>query len=206
LSFLGGFVWAFYGLLVASGLFFILFIHSFLRYKIFDFRDDLNAAISAVIIAILILTVNMVSLYPLNNYDVLSYYVSIDTNATSTVVLPWPDEPSLFDEILVDNGECEWKVVDTEKGMGLEIKFSWRLYLESDYTSRDRKLDFEPDLMEGGNFSIHFESEDINASCRIREFRIVHQSPTDFHSKQIIIAKNPLQQGWNSIKYQYYTG
>jgi hypothetical protein len=187
-----------------SSIFFVLFAYSYLRYRKSDIRDDLNAAVSMAIIAILILAVNMITIHPLASYDSVAYYAEFRTNASSTVVLPWPDERILIREIQVVHGDCEYKVVDTEKGKGLEVDFSSFFYLEGNFSTSIRKVNYKPDLMEEGNFYIHFQSEDMNASCRLGELRIVHQSPTDFHSRQIVSSRYSIEHGWNSIEYERY--
>ena len=101
-------------------------------------------------------------------------------------------------------GTCEFIVIESEKGRALQVSFEKIFYIEGTYLTRDGTVDFGADLEEGNSYWIHFTEQNNDTFCDIREVRIVHQSPEDFHSNQIARGYNVLVTGWNLIEWDVY--
>ncbi len=197
----------FYFLLVCSIILLALGAHSLARYRRGPSRDDLAPGIITLLAGLIILGANLGVVHPLTNYDSVRYMVEIQTNGTTSIVLPWPDERGLLGELETVRGSGEWKVVDTEKGLGLEVRLDDYLHFEGKYITGDHDVVYEPELMEDGHFWVFYETEDSSTRGWVREFRIVHQSPDDFHSKQIFQWSHGgewFEEGWNLVKFEVY--
>jgi hypothetical protein len=191
-------------LLVLSGILFVLAFLGFRRYRSKGDPDKLKAGIVALVAGILILSINMVGVSPVVGYDSVRYMASLRTNATCTVILPFPAEEGLVDELEIISGHGEFLVVDSDKGRGLEVTFDKYVVIDGLVFKRLDKVDYTTELDEGGNFWLHLNTSLDDQIFDIHEIRIIHQSPSDFHSKQITTPRNLLEQGWNQIEWDIY--
>jgi hypothetical protein len=184
---------------------FLLFlcIKSVLKYRRDRLADDLHAAVAIGVTAIVIIGVNVSCVYPYSVFDSVRYVVVLLSEAPVTVILPIPDEPRLMSNIKVFQGNCTMKKVETSYGTGLQIDFNWTLRFEGAVISRLGSVNYIPDLMENSRFRIYIDHHGNVTQFGIHELRIVHQSYSDFHSKQVIYG-GILNQGWNLVNYQIY--
>jgi len=166
--------------------------------------DKLKGCITVVVAGVLILSMNLIWIYPLADFDSVRYMAELRTDGDCTVILPFPNEEGLEDEIEVKRGHGEFRVVDSEKGRGLEVSFDEYVYIEGAYLVHYNNVDYSTELEDGSNFWFHLTGD--NSSFQIYELRIIHQSPSDFHSKQIFVSnyKYHIVVGWNQVEWSIY--
>lgn len=188
---------------VLSGLLFLLLILSLVRYNREKRVVDLQAAAVVGVAAVLILGMNLVIVRPTTIYDSVRFEVEI--YVPGTYIFPFPNEPGLVDELEVRYGEGEYELVDTEKGKGLKVSTTDGLTLEAVLITENGEVDYEADLQDGESFWVHFTPSTNTTKSHKLIMRIIHQSPEDFHSKQLILPRPGIEPGWNHLKYEYYT-
>ena len=192
-------IWALCGVLL------LLLLRSFKMYKMDGSDLDVKAATVVGVALMVMVPLNVVVIYPTTNYDSLRFEAELWVSGT--YFLPFPNEEDLVYELEVKHGECLFSLHESEKGTSLMVTVEDRYtFIEGAIVVRDRELDTSVDLVEGGKFWVHYEPSEVNQTI-FREFvvRIIHQSPTDFHSKQITYSKPGIQPGWNLLKYERYT-
>jgi hypothetical protein len=195
---------AYWSLLVISGIFFILSVVAFIRYRSLRDLDKLKAGIVAVVAGLLVLSINMVGVYPTSDYDSVRYMADLSSNGTCVVILPFPNEEALEGELEVKWGDGVFRVVESAKGRGLEVTFDEFVYIEGLYLTREDEVDYDAELDKGEGFWIHLDKSAENLTMSLREVRIIHQDPFDFHSKQIVGYRYPIVEGWNLIEWDIY--
>jgi len=137
-------------------------------------------------------------LYPWADYDAVRYEVVLHIEGSGRLILPVPEEEGLIKDLMAS--PRNWSLVETDRGTGLQINLSSGMSIAREYLTRDHKIDYSPDLMVGDYFFFFFDPSEANGTVRLEEFRILHQSPWDFHSKQCF--QKTLASGWTSARYE----
>jgi len=191
-------VWALIGVLV------LLFLRSLRTYKMDGSDLDVKAATVVGVALMVMVPMNVVVIYPTTNYDSLRFVAEL--SYAGTYILPFPNEEDLVYELEVKHGEGLFSLHESEKGLSLMVTVGddWT-QIEGALVVRDRELDTSVDLIEGRNFWVHYEPDGVNHTFRDLDVRIIHQSPEDFHSKQVTYSKTGIQPGWNLLKYERFT-
>jgi hypothetical protein len=193
----------YYVIFVLTGLLFLLLILSLVRYNREKRIVDLQAAAVVGVAAVLILGMNLAIVRPTTTYDSVRFEAEI--RAPGAFIFPFPNEPGLVDELEVRWGVGEYELIDTEKGKGLKVSTADRFSLEAVLITDNGEVDYEADLQDGESFWVHFTPSTNDTTTKEIEMRIIHQSPEDFHSKQLIYPIPGIEPGWNHLKYEYYT-
>ena len=191
-------------LLICSIVLFVLAYLALGSYRSTGEPGKLMAAITAVVAGLLILSVNMIGVLPVASYDSVGYMVGLIGNETTTVILPFPNELGLADQLELKRGHGAFHVVESERGRGLEVTFGNFVYIEGYLKVRFDQVDYGAELDDGENFWIHLNTTYDPAWFAIRELRIIHQSSSDFHSKQIFTYRGELEEGWTRIEWSIY--
>lgn len=173
-------------------------------YRSTEDKSRLNAALVTVVAGLLILSMNFVGVYPVIGYDSVRYTAELRGNETTTVILPFPNEYGLVEELEIIRGHATYHLVNSDKGMGLEVILGSYVYIEGHVKVKWDQVDYSADLDDGRNFWVHLNTTYDPAWFDIYEVRIIHQSPSDFHSKQIFTYRGDMEQGWNSIEWGIY--
>ncbi len=199
----------------AAGLLLVLCAISLIRYMKKSQKEDLLAALVVGAVAFLFIGINVFYVAPNREFDSVRYVVDLRTESNTTVILPIPEEPGLFESIKIVRGTCQMELVETEYGRGLQIVYNDTLIFRGEYISRSgRKVDYTPDLLEGDSFRVFINCSGDIEDFAIYQLRVIHQSATDFHSKQVIGHGEldedwwALEDGWKLLHYQirYATG
>ncbi len=186
-------------LLILAGVLFILLILVLSRYRRDRLREDLRTAVVLLVIALVIMGLNL----GIVRYDSIRYYAVLHADGGAKVTIPVPNEQAVFDELRFSRGIGVVRIVNTEKGTGLEVSFDGTsVWLESEIFTRRSGYDHSVDLMDESDFHIHVETTGDDVSVEMGEIRIIHESPFTFYSDQVMYNKDPLQPGWNSIGYE----
>ncbi len=191
-------------LVVCSIAMFVLAYLAFKGYRSAEDPEKLKAAITAVVAGLLILSINMVGVFPVVAYDSVRYMAELRGNETTTVILPFPSEFGFEDQLNVKRGQGSFHLVESEKGLGLVVVFGKYVYIEGYLKVRFDRVDYSAELDDGENFWVHLDTTYDPAWFEIYELRIIHQNPSDFHSKQIFTYKMDMKQGWNRIEWDIY--
>lgn len=191
-------------LLLITVLFLILAFIAYRRYLATEDPGKVKAVFVAVVAGLVILSINLVGVLPVVGYDSVRYMVTLGGNETTTVILPFPDEAGLLSEIEVKRGRADIQLVESEKGRGLQVVFGGYVYLEGYHMVRYAEVDYSAELDDGDAYLVFLNTTYDPGWFRIDEFRIIHQSPSDFHSKQIFTHRGELEQGWNRIEWDIY--
>ncbi len=188
-------------LLLLTGILLILFLISILHYRKERMKDDLQTAMVLLVVALILLGMNICVV----KYDSIRYEVEINANGASTVVLPIPNEQELIDEVMRSMERGMVRIIEGERGKGLEITVSSNVRIEAEVFTRIWSFDHEIDLVDGDDFLIYFEPIDDNATIVISGMEIIHESPFDFHSEQTIDVGRDFVQGWNTLEFERVT-
>ena len=164
-------------------------------------KEDLKIAKVLLVVVIVLFGMNIFVV----KYDAISYYVRIESEGNSTVIIPIPNEQELIDKVMSGSRWVDIRIVESERGKGLEITLDSYEIIEAEIVTRIWSYDHDTDLVVGDDFLIHFEPIDDNASIGITEMRIIHESPLDFHSKQVFHVDQQIVHGWNEVEYELYT-
>lgn len=183
---------------VLAGVVFILFIVVLWRYRRDRLREDLRTSIVLLVIAMAILGMNLTVV----QYDSIRYYAVVIADGEARVTIPVPNEQAVFDELRIAQGTGDVRIVRTDRGTGLEISFASTISVESEVFTRPGSYDHSVDLMNGDNFFVYLETVDSNVSVKMREVRIIHESPFVFYSDQVMYSEDILLPGWNAVEYE----
>lgn len=186
---------------ILAGILLVLFLFLFFLYRKERIKDDLQTAKVILVVALILLGLNIFVV----KYDSIRYLITLDVEGASTVVVPIPNEQELIDEILLSTEGGKVRIVETERGKGLEITVISDVMIEAEVITRIWSFDHETDLVDGDDFLIHFEPIDDNATIEISRMRIIHENPLDLHSEQIFHSGRDFVQGWNEVEYEYAT-
>jgi hypothetical protein len=196
--------YVFFILIITACSLIILGLLSFIRYRKKHDKEDLHAALVVGTGAVAILVLNMFYVFPILQFDSIRYTVYIHTNENTIMILPIPEEDDLIDNLELKRGECDWGIVDTEYGKGLQIIFNGSIKLYGKYITYSERVDYTSDLIENDCFRIYYEAEGKETRLNIDEFRVIHQDTSELLSKQLILYRYGLDTGWNLIKYETY--
>ena len=188
-------------LLIMALIMLALFLYSIYVYRKDRMKSDLQIAKVLLVVVMILLGLNILGV----QYDSIRYEVYIESVGASTVILPIPNEQELIDEVMRSVEGVSMRVVESERGQGLEITLNSYLIIKAEVFTRMWSYDHDTDLVDGDDFLINFEPIEDNATLTLSEIRIIQQNPLDFHSKQIVHRNTHFVQGWNRAEYERAT-